>query len=263
MTETIEAPPAGGRRPDRRPGAKRGSAAPAQRAIRDAAQRAKGGKDRQSLVIGGAPRADLLPTEVHVHRRQRAAVRRAWAGVVIVAVAVGIGAVAGGLAKSSEDTRLAAAQAETVSLLQQQRQFSDVRAAEADTSLLQAAQQVGGSTEIDWSQMLGSVQSKLPSGVRISGVTIDSASATTAYVQSIDPLQGQRIATLTIDAKTAELPSVPAWLDSVHSVTGFVDATANSVTRDDTTGDYTVNLTIHLDEKALDGRFAADAQNKD
>ncbi|WIB60010.1 hypothetical protein DEJ13_16470 [Curtobacterium sp. MCLR17_007] len=199
---------------------------------------------------------------MHVHRRQRAAVRRAWAGVVIVAMAVGIGAVAAGLAKSSEDTQLAAAQAETVSLLQQQRQFSDVRTAESDTSLLQAAQQVGGSTEINWSQMLGSVQSKLPTGVRISGVTIDSASATTAYVQSLDPLQGQRIATLTIDAKTSGLPAVPEWLDSVQSVTGFVDATANSVTRDDTTGEYTVNLTIHLDEKALDGRFA-EARKKD
>lgn len=258
MTETIEAPPAGGRRPNRRAGAKRDATAPTQRVIRDAAARSRNGKDKQAMVIGGAPRADLLPTEVHVHRRQRASVRRAWAGVVVVALAVGIGAVAGGLAKSSEETRLAAVQAETVSLLQQQRQFSEVRTTESDISLLQAGQQVGGSTEIDWSQMLGSVQSKLPSGVRISGVTIDSASATTAYVQSLDPLQGQRIATLTIDAKTAGLPSVPAWLDSVHTVTGFVDATANSVTRDDTTGDYTVNLTIHLDEKALDGRFAVE-----
>ncbi|MGD3261540.1 hypothetical protein QT366_22790, partial [Xanthomonas citri pv. citri] len=49
------------------------------------------GRDqRRALVVGGSPRVDLLPREVHVARRQRAAVRRVWAGVVVVAVGVGI-----------------------------------------------------------------------------------------------------------------------------------------------------------------------------
>lgn len=259
MTEIIDAPPTDGGKPARWGRASRGTAGAV--AQIDAGSRRRRG--RQQIVIGAAPRADLLPSEVHVHRRQRATVRRAWAGVVVVALAVGLGAAGAGMTKSAADTQLAAVQNETVSLLQQQRQFSDVRSTESATGLLEAAQQVGGSTEIDWSPVLGSVQSKLPAGVRISGVTVDSASATTAYAQSVDPLQGQRVATLTIDAKTTALPSVPTWLDAVATVTGFVDATANSVTRDDASGEYTVNLTIHLDEKAFDGRFAADSEKKD
>lgn len=259
MTETIEHRTKG-RRPVRRPG-KGGGSATAQRVLRDAAQRTK--QDRHPLVIGGTPRVDLLPTEVHVDRRQRAAVRRAWLGVVAVAVAVGIAAVAAGLVRSSADTALSLAQSETVSLLQQQRQYAEVRTAEGDSSRLEAAQQVGGATEIDWSATLGAIRAKLPTGVEISGVTVDSASATEAYTQSVDPLQGQRIATVTVDAKTSGLPSVPEWLDAVRTVPGFVDATANSVTRDENSGQYTVNLTIHLDDKALDGRYAADAQKKD
>jgi hypothetical protein len=258
MTEIIDAPSTEGKKP-----ARRGRAA--EKAAPSLAQPGAGSgrrRDRQQVVIGGAPRADLLPGEVHVHRRQRANVRRAWAGVVIVALAVGLAAAGASVTKSAADSQLAAAQNETVSLLQQQRQFSDVRSTESATSLLEAAQQVGGSTEIDWSSVLGSVQSKLPTGVRISGVTVDSASATEAYAQSVDPLQGQRVATLTIDAKTATLPSVPEWLDSVATVTGYVDATANSVTRDDASGEYTVNLTIHLNEKTFDGRFAADSGKK-
>jgi len=104
------------------------------------------------------------------------------------------------------------------------------------------------------------VRSKLPAGVQITGVTVDSASATEVYAQSDDPLQGQRIATLTFDAKSAELPSVPDWLTAVGGVRGFVDANANSVARADDGSGYAVNMTIHLNEKALDGKYAADAK---
>ncbi|WIB15333.1 hypothetical protein DEJ34_14540 [Curtobacterium sp. MCPF17_050] len=151
---------------------------------------------------------------------------------------------------------LTAAEAETSTLLQQQLQFEEVRAAERDSILLESAQEVGGSTEIDWSATLGAVQRALPMGVVISGVAIDSATATAAYAQSDDPLQGSRVATMTIDAKSTTLPSVPDWLVAVRDVPGFVDATTNTVTRDDA-GAYTVNLTIHLDEKAYDHRYAA------
>lgn len=212
---------------------------------------------RRALAVGGAPRVDLLPSEVHVARRQRAAVRRVWAGVVVVAI--GVGAVSGWavIDRGAAEKDLLSAQEETTSLAQQQGQFRDVRTTESATTLLEAAQQVGGATEVDWSSTLRSVQGKLPQGVTISGVTVDSASATAAYAQSDDPLQGLRIATLTLDAKSASLPSVPAWLSGVRGVTGFVDANVNSVARAQDGSGYTVNMTIHLDEKAFDDRYAA------
>lgn len=253
MTEIIDAPSVdGATAPRKRPGRK---AAPTVQSPRVAAGRA--GRGAVPLAVGGSPRVDLLPAEVHVHRRQRGAVRRAWAGVVVVALAVGIGAGSAALTRTSAEDDLAAAQAETSSLLQQQLRYQDVRTTERDSTLLEAAQQVGGATEIDWSATLQSVQEKLPAGVQIVGVAIDSASATEAYAQSDDPLQGQRIATLTIDATSTTLPSVPDWLTALRGVTGFVDASANSVNRDDTSSGYTVNMTIHLDEKAYDDRHAA------
>lgn len=211
----------------------------------------------QPLVIGGVPRVDLLPSEVHVHRRQRATVRRAWAGVVLVALVVGIGAGAASLARSSAADDLATAQAETLSLQQQQQQFRDVRTTESSSALLESAQTVGGATEIDWSETLAAVKAKLPAGVAITGVTIDSATAEDPYPQSDDPLQPQRVATVTLDATSATLPSVPAWITALGDLRGFADATADSVTKGNTSGDgYTVTLTIHLDEKAYDDRYA-------
>lgn len=253
MTETIENPTK-----NRRRVAKAGRGTPAAPATAPRPARSRRG-DRV-LVVGGAPRVDLLPPEVHANRRQRGTVRRVWAGVVVVAVAIGLVAGWATMERMSADQDLLAAQSETTTLLQQQGQFRDVRSTEAESALLGAAQQVGGSTEVNWSATLQSVRSKLPAGVDITGVTVDSASATESYAQSDDPLQGQRIATLTFDAKSAVLPSIPDWLSAVRTVPGFVDANANSVARADDGSGYAVNMTIHLNEKAFDGKYAADAK---
>jgi hypothetical protein len=230
----------------------------------DAAKRQKrqGRGASQPLVVGGRPRADLLPTEVLVHRRERAVVRRLWGGVVIVAVVVGLGGGYAGMEASQAAGDLARAQADTLSILQQQQQYSDVRTTESETRLIQAGQSVGGSTEIAWGDYLAKVQSSLPSGVSITGVNVDSASPTEAYAQSDAPLQGVRIATLSFDATSSTLPSVPDWLNSVKGLEGFVDANANSVTLDPTSGSYTVNMTIHINEKAYDGKYSTDGDDK-
>lgn len=249
MTELIETTSDSGRRaPKTRPADRPGAVQ-------------KSGRTARTLVVGGAPRVDLLPSEVHASRRQRGTVRRAWAGVIVVAVAVALVAGWATTGRMSAEQELEAAQNETASLAQQQGQYRDVRATESGTALLEAAQAVGGSPEVAWSATLESVRSKLPAGVQITGVTADSATATDAYAQSEDPLQGQRIATLTFDAKSTALPSVPDWLTAVGGVTGFVDANVNSVARSDDGSGYAVNMTIHLDEKAFDGKYLpADAK---
>jgi hypothetical protein len=223
----------------------------------DTAQRTKrqGRSASSALVIGGLPRVDLLPTEVLVDRRQRAGVRRAWLGVVVVAVAVGAAIVLASASGMQADSQLAEVRQETSTLLVQQQQYRDVRTTETQSELLRAAQTVGGSTEIDWQSTLQRVQNSLPAGVAITGVQIDSATPLEAYAQATTPLQGQRVATLTIDASSPTLPSVPAWLDSVKGIPGFVDANANSVTLDSSTNVYTVDMTIHLDDDVYDGKY--------
>lgn len=241
------------------PSKRRSAASREVRIAAETAQRTKrqGRSAATTLVVGGVPRVDLLPTEVLVDRRQRAGVRRAWLGVVVVAVAVGAVTVLASATAVQAESQLAQARQATSSLLVQQQQYRDVRSTETQSELLRAAQAVGGSTEIDWQATLGRVQSSLPAGVAITGVQIDSATPLQAYAQATAPLQGQRVATLTIDASSPTLPSVPAWLDSVKGIPGFVDANANSVTLDSSTNIYTVDMTIHLDEKVYDGRYNA------
>jgi hypothetical protein len=239
------------------PAKRRGAGSKEVRIAMDSAQRTQrqGRTAASGLVIGGRPHVDLLPTEVLVERRQRAGVRRAWLGVVVVAVAVGAVIVLASASAIQADSSLAEAHQETDSLLVQQQQYRDVRTTETQSELLRAAQSVGGSTEIDWQATLQRVQSSLPAGVTITGVQIDSATPMAPYEQATTPLQGQRVATLTIDAASPTLPSVPAWLDSVRKVPGYVDANANAVTLDTSTNIYTVDMTIHLDEHVYDGKY--------
>lgn len=241
------------------PSKRRGAASKEVRIAADSAQRAKrqGRSASNNLLIGGTPRVDLLPTEVLVDRRQRAGVRRAWLGVVVVAVAVSAVVMLASANAVQAESRLAEARQETDALLLQQQAFREVRSTERQSDLLRAAQSVGGSTEIDWQATLQRVQDSLPTGVTITGVQIDSATPLEAYAQATSPLQGQRVATLTIDAASPTLPSVPAWLDSIRNIPAFVDGNANSVTLDSATNVYTVDMTIHLDEAAYDGKYDA------
>ncbi|WIB77312.1 hypothetical protein DEJ28_16965 [Curtobacterium sp. MCPF17_002] len=246
MTETLDKPAAASRIRKARP-AKSAPDAPSGRV------RTPG---KAVLIVGGIPRADLLPVEVLVHRRQRATVRRAWLGVVVVAAVVALGVAVSAMDSASSATQLRSAQDEGTALLQQQGQYSEVRKVESRTALAEAAQTVGGAPEIDWSTYLTKAQGSLPEGVSIVGVTVDSASPLESYDQPTTPLQGARVATLTFEADSPTLPSIPDWLDRVRGLPGFVDANANSVTLDSNTGHYTVDMTVHINQQAFDGKYS-------
>lgn len=213
-------------------------------------------RPKETPLVGREPRVDLLPAEVHVHRKQRAGVRRAWLAVVVVGAIV-VAAVAGATTVNLRAAaELQTAQSETTSLLAQKREFAELQSTVSDSARLKAAQKVGGSTEIDWSDYLDAVQKSLPAGVTITSVTADSATAVAPYAQSTSALQGARIGTLTFTASSPTLPQVPDWLDSLRSLPGFVDGTANSVSLADADGGaYTASLTLHIDEGAYDNRY--------
>ena len=79
-----------------------------------------------------------------------------------------------------------------------------------------------------------------------------------SYAQATAPLQGSRVATLTISARSPQLPQVPSWLDALRSLPGFVDAVPGSVTLDQQSNTYTVNITMHINQDAYSKRFAGE-----
>ena len=213
--------------------------------------------DNTVLVIGGVPRVDLLPPEVKARRKAKAIHRLLGYGVAAVALVV-VAAIGGVSALGLQaQAQLSSAQLQTGVILAQQKKYLEVRQVQREVSLVQAAQQVGASTEISWKDYLMKVQSTLPANVVIKTVTIDSATPLAIYAQPTAPLQGARVATLTFEATSPTLPEVQVWLTALATLPGFADATPGSVSLDPTNNVYTAKITMHINEAAFDGRFAA------
>lgn len=207
------------------------------------------------LVIGGTPTVDLLPPEVKRERKAQRTRRSLALGVGGVAIVVLLAVGGAWLLSFAAQSQLSLAQGQTTSLLAQQAHYQKARTIHEEVGLIQAAQEVGASTEIAWTPYLDRVQATLPDDVTITAVSIGSANPLAVYQQSTDPLQGARIATLTFTATSPQLPTVPDWLKSLATLPGFEDATPGSVSLNTTTGQYTVTITMHLNTHAFDGRF--------
>ncbi|MCY7287153.1 MAG: hypothetical protein LH624_02610 [Cryobacterium sp.] len=208
------------------------------------------------LILGGEPRVDLLPPEVLKHRQAKAVRRGLGIGVIGLLAIVLAGTVAATYLSGQAREKLVAEQSNTTNLLAEQAQYGEIRAAQAQVDLVKAAQQVGVSTEIDWKAYLLGVQGTLPAGVAIESVTVDSATPILLYAQPTAPLQGARVATVNFTASSTTLPDVPAWLNGLTTLPGFADALPGSVTLDETSGDYAVTITMHVNEAAFAKRFA-------
>lgn len=208
-----------------------------------------------NLVVGGEPRVDLLPQEIKVKRKGKIVRRRLGFLVILVAVIV-VGASALVRAQAIQaKSDLSIAQANTQSILFQQRKYGEVSKIQKQVDTIQAAQQVGTSTEINWKNYLISVQATLPPNVTLDSVNIDSATPFASYAQASAPLQGERIATLSFTAISSTLPQVPQWLIALATLPGYADANPGSVNRTET-GSYSVNITMHINQAAFTNRFA-------
>lgn len=210
----------------------------------------------ETLVLGAEPRVDLLPPEVYAQRKAKGTRRALLLGVVGVVLIVLLATAGAGFLAIQAQSSLVDAQNQTSSLLAQQTKLMKVRTVQNQIKLVEAAQQVGSSTEIDWKSYLDSVQSALPPTVGITTVTVDSASPLATYAQPTTPLLGARVATVTFTATSPTLPEIPPLLTSLTALPGAADASLNSLTLDTTKNVYTVTVTMHVNDSAFAKRFA-------
>ena len=209
------------------------------------------------LTIGGQPRANLLPPEIILKRKQLKTRRALRAGVLLVALGVAAGCVAIFGVASVAQVQLGISQQTQQALVAEQGQFGEVREVQETIATIIAGQEVGASTEIAWRDYLVLLQQTLPEGVVLNTVTIDSGTPMTAFSQSDAPLQGTRVAALTFTATTSTLPSIPDWLRAMVTLPGFVDAIPGSVSR---AGDaYLTTVLLHIDSGAFSLRYDPDA----
>jgi hypothetical protein len=217
-----------------------------------------------SLTIGGEPRVHLLPQDTMERKKVRLLKRR------LLFIAVGVVAIVAfgyGLATidlTAAQSQLNAARTATSQLLVEQGKYGAVTKIKSDSSAIQQAQKEATTQEILWAPFLKNLEGSLPSGASVQAVNaaIDAplgSPATTVPPASI-PLEGPRIATVQV---TVSIPQadIPGWLNTLPSITGFVDATPGSVTAPTTaTTNYQLVVTIHINDLAVSNRFTSDGE---
>ena len=215
----------------------------------------KHGTKSRELLLGGQPRANLLPPELKAKRRGRILrqmILVASAGVVLFMLAW-IGAVS--LQARAAQSDLADAEARTNELLLESAKYAQVRSVQAQIDLTATARQIGAETEIDWREYLAAVRAILPGEVTIDAVSVDSGTPWEDFAQSEVALHNTRVATLTLSLTTSTLPTVSQWLTNLHSLPGYADASPGSITRTES-GAYIVDIEINVNAEARANRVA-------
>ncbi|MGL4339448.1 MAG: hypothetical protein ACRCSP_03360 [Rhodoglobus sp.] len=210
----------------------------------------------KALSLGGVPRVDLLPPEFEQSRKSKVLIKRLLLGLAatlaLVLVAVGVGVVqliVTGVGLANENTR-----AET--LAAEQEKYAVVTTINSQASKIEAIQPEATAGEVLWEPYLALVAGTLPVDTSITAFTAelkDSAAAPTPEAV----LQAPHIAMLQLTADSPQA-SVSDWLENMSKLTGYVDATPQSVVLVSETGRYTVQVNLLINKDAISNRFTVE-----
>lgn len=216
------------------------------------------GSSIPGLVLGGEPRAQLLPPAVKQREKNRRA-RRLMAMFVVLAVGVaGLGIAWAYLQKTQAEQDLEAANEATTSILAQQLQYAEAsqlanlvsQAASAETTVTQ--------TEVLWAAAYIALRSHFPAEVTLTGYDFLVSAPWEQPLLPEGPIREPRVAVLTLDFSGDDYAPVAQFVSSVSSLYAFSDVKIDSVRLVD--GVYVTTVKITLDTDAISGRFAEDAQ---
>jgi Tfp pilus assembly protein PilN len=212
------------------------------------------------LAVGGVPRVNLLPVELRLQRHIRQVHRLLGSAVVAACLIAGLGTGLGFLAVAQSDGALRAAQRESSTLVAEQGSYGEVTAVRRRLTTSTVAAQKASRGVVRWSEYLRQMSSRLPSGLTIGAVAVESAPASGAADRSA--FVGAHVATATVHVLTSRLSRVRVWLARLGTLRGYVDASPGSVSTA-AAGQLDVVVTVHLSDKAYSAPPAADMQNVD
>lgn len=207
-----------------------------------------------SAILGGEPRVDLLPPEVHAAVGARKT-RRLLGVLVVLAIVVAVAGVAfASVQATAAQAALDAANAKTTSLLQARVKYATASSVAAQLSATQQALKENASTEVLWGDMYKQVQKLLPDGASITGGDFKARMVTDPTFLPAGPLRAaSHVASMSVTVTGLGIPQSANLLDVLTKMPGVVDATLDSVTH--TSGPYVSIFTLDLNESALSGRF--------
>lgn len=220
-------------------------------------------KASSATVVPSLPQVNLLPPSVHAKRALGRTKRLLAYALVGVLVLCGAGWFYATSERSSQEQRLADAQAETVRLTKAQAKYQEAPKVLFETNLVDQARTQGFSTDITWRPYLMALVSTLPDGAKLKTVSYNGATPMLAPAEPTDPLQGASQGQIAFTATSENFVDAVALVASLAKVPGFADpwATSIKVTGKDAGGAaaesyYEITGTVQVTDEAFSGRFA-------
>ncbi len=206
------------------------------------------------LLVGGPPRADLLPPEIKQEKVAKAQRRRLFGVVILVIVAVGAGYTLASVTAATSQLMLQLENDRTAALLTEQAQYSEVRSIRSQVDSAKSTQKILLTSEINWNEYLSLVSTTLPEGASIQTATVNSSTLTAPLAAPSNILQGERVAEVLVVVRSATSFDVATWMDKLAAIPGYAGAIPNLLTRD-LAGGYTSTVVVQFNEEAYSLRF--------
>ena len=209
---------------------------------------------RDGLQLGAAPSIDLTPPEVKA-RRQGSGLRRALVMAFVGSLAiVALGFGAASLLASNAAAQLQASRDQSVQLLAQQQQYSEVMSIASRTREITQARQDATAPEVLWKPFLDQVQSVLPADAVLTSVTATGRLSTDPELVPAGVLRKPLVASLELIVNTRTVPDAAEWMRRLSPLTGYADHSLSTLLGDGSV--YTSTITLNLSADALANRFA-------
>lgn len=205
-----------------------------------------------ALIVGGAPRVNLLPRAV-TERRERSTLLRKWGWGIVAALAVVILAAAGTyVLQLGAQQRLTAENARTNDLLIQVAALQPVsQKLQLETELADFRAQAMG-TDLAWTGLFDAIRATLPTDVGITEYSL----APGGLPQGDAP-EAESGAQGTIKFSSATPTDIVALIRAMRALPGVIDADgwANTLSG----SEYNYELRVTFDQTVYTGDYAAEA----
>jgi hypothetical protein len=202
------------------------------------------------------PRVQLLPPMVKQREKNRRS-RRLMVFAVVVAIAIIGGASAFAFLRATQAAgALAAEQARTAQILEQQAQYSEATKIDGLVTSTKQAQLLVTTTEVRWSRAMAEMNASVPAGYEVVSASAQFGAPWEPAIASTGVLREQGVAVITLVLSGAEyrqpadFTRIVSFLDGVSDF--FVKGTELKA------GGYSTTVIFTLDTSKLDGRFLED-----
>lgn len=217
-------------------------------------------RDQGALIYGGIPRANLMPPEVALRRKDLAR-RRALLVAAGAVVAVTIAGVVGSfLYAGAAEQRLAEERRITEQLLATQLEYSEVVVIRNQLLAITDVRSQLAGVEVLWAESFAPYLAVLTPDEVVDSVNFFSNSPAEPLIGVQGPLRSPRVASATMVVRTTTLPNPQLWMRAWEGLDTYADASIDSITL--LQEGYETTVTINLNETALSQRFATEEETE-